>query len=237
MKLSAVLVGAALATSTAVDAAPAMSGMAAVATRGGETVELRGVGWSQKGRFELPTLGARGSFSRSAEKSGRGEVDYAGTVNFTVGPDGGAATTGQCRYFQGTSEFRDRPSRDLRVDTTVLTFPFTYSCRFLREGREIGSLTLTRAPGATIDLRTLRRGEVEVGEARLDLRSVHTFEGSQMPAETPLGYLMATKQGDVGAAYFNGGTRRFVLPKQGEAREAALLASLALALLWDPGDG
>lgn len=233
----AVAIAVAMLAAAGAKAAPVMSGFAAVVERGGETVDLRGVGWGQTGRFDAPALGMRGTFKRSAETSGRGEVDYTGSLDFTLSADGSKATEGRCRYFQGTSEFRDRPSRDLRIDTSVLALPFRYHCSFLRGGREIGALTLQRAPGATIDLRTLRRGEITLGDARLDLRSVHTFEGSRMPAEMPLGYLMASADGDIGAAYINGGARRLVLPKSGEEREAALLASLALALLWDPGDG
>lgn len=231
-----ILAAAALAIATVAHSSPTMTGMAAVAPKG-QSVNLQGVGWGQKGRFELPELGAKGVFRRSADSSGRREVDYAGTVDFTLDRGEHSAVTGHCRYRQGTSEFRDRIGRDVRVETTMLDLPFNYTCRFLREGQEIGKLMLDRASGAAIDLRTLRRGEVQVGSARLDLRSVHTFEGSKMPAEMPLGYLMAARDGDVGAAYLNGGTRRLVLPAAGDQREAALLASLALALLWDPGDG
>lgn len=237
MKHGLILAAAALASPTVAHSSPVMTGMAAVAPNG-QSVNLRGVGWGQKGRFELPELGTKGVFRRTAGSSGRGEVDYTGTVDFTLeGSREQPAITGQCRYHQGTSDFRDRIVPGVRVETTVLDLPFTYICRFLRDGQEIGTLMLDRAPGAVIDLRTLRRGEVQVGGARLDLRSVHTFEGSKMPAEMPLGYLMATKDGDVGAAYLNGGTRRLILPTAGDQREAALLASLALALLWDPGDG
>ena len=237
MKLGLISIAAALAMVTSAQATPVMGGFAAVAARG-EAVELRGIGWGQTGRFELPALGSKGTFRRTAGSSGRGAVEYTGTVDFTLNTAmGRGATTGQCRYYQGTSEFRDRIGRGVRVETTVLDLPFTYSCRFLRDGLEIGTLTLDRAPGAMIDIRTLRLGKVQVAGARLDLRSVHTFEGSKMPTEMQLGYLMATKDGDIGAAYLNGGTRRLVLPGAGNEREAALLASLALALLWDPGDG
>lgn len=237
MKHGLILGAATLAIATVAHSSPIMSGMAAVAPNG-QSVNLRGVGSGQKGRFELPELGAKGVFRRTAGSSGQGEVDYTGTVDFMLDGTGEhSATVGQCRYHQGTSEFRDRIAPGVRVETTVLDHPFTYTCRFLRDGEEIGTLMLDRAPGAVIDLRTLRRGEVRVGDARLDLRSVHTFEGSKMPTEMPLGYLMATKDGDVGAAYLNGGTRRLILPSSGDHRDAALLASLALALLWDPGDG
>jgi len=230
-----VVFAAALTMAAGAHAAPRMAGMAAVQ---GDAVDLRGIGWGQSGRFELAALDAQGSYRRSAIKSGRGEVDYTGTVDFTLDRAGAnESVAGRCQYHQGTSESRDRIGRSVRLETTVLDLPFTYACQFSRGGREIGTLTLDRAPGTWIDIRTLRRGEVRMGATRLDLRSAHNFEGSKMPAEMPLGYLMASGDGDVGAAYLNGGTRRLILPKAGEQREAALLASLALALLWDPGDG
>lgn len=216
-------------------AAPVMEGFASAAAKG-DVVQLRGIGWGQKGRFNLPSLGASGTFRRSAERVGVGMVDYVGGVDFTFERKGGAIA-GRCRYHQGTSEWRDRIARNVRVETSVLEAPFSYRCEFLQEGRAIGSLTLDRAPGRPVDLRTLRAGEVEVSGARLTLRSVHTFAGSKLPTETPLGYTIIGSQGTVGAAYLNGGSRRLVLPKTGAEREAALLASLALALLWDPGDG
>lgn len=230
-----VLLAAALTMTAGGNAAPRMAGMAAVQ---GDAVDLRGIGWGQSGRFELAALDAQGSYRRSASKVGRGEVDYTGMVDFTLDRAGeDEPVEGRCQYHQGTSESRDRIGRSVRLETTVLDLPFTYACQFSRGGREIGTLALDRAPGAWIDVRTPRRGEVRLGATRLDLRSAHNFEGSKMPAEMPLGYLMATVDGDVGAAYLNGETRRLILPKVGEQREAALLASLALALLWDPGDG
>lgn len=230
-----VLFAATLIMATEAHAAPRMAGMAAVQ---GDAVDLRGTGWGQSGKFELAALDAQGSYRRSASKSGRGEVDYTGAVDFSLIRAGETVPVlGRCEYHQGTSESRSRIGRTVRLETTVLDLPFTYACQFIRGGREIGTLTLDRAQGAWVDIRTLRRGEVRLGGTRLDLRSEHKFEGSKMPAEMPLGYLMANGDGDVGAAYLNGGTRRLMLPKTGEQREAALLASLALALLWDPGDG
>lgn len=243
MRVELALAAAALAMSAPAHAGPQMSGFAEIAARGDEE-QLRGIGWGQSGRFTLTGSGAKGTFRRTADTVSSVELkSYEGTVDFAVsGPGLDGELTGSCGYGQQAIEAGARVGRRARVDVAAITAPFAYSCRFFRDRQPLGELELRREQGGTVDIRAMRRGWIEIEGAILDLRSVHTFAGSRMPTEMPLGYTMARVEddrptADIGAAYLNGDTRRLVLPRDPKEREAALLASLALALLWDPGDG
>jgi hypothetical protein len=243
MKLKIALAAAVFTLSTSALARPQMTGFAQVAATGDEE-QLRGVGWGRSGRFTLAVSGATGTFRRNAETTSIfNRKSYEGTVDFTVsGPGIDGELSGSCGYGQRTIEAGVRTGRRSRLGVEAITDPFAYSCLFSRDGQPVGQLELMREQGRPVDIRTMRRGFVETDHTALDLRSVHTFAGSRMPAEMPLGYLMARAEdkrpaADVGAAYLNGNARRLVLPRDPKEREAVLLASLALAFLWDPGDG
>ncbi len=210
----------------------------------GDAEELRGIGWGQTGNFTLASSGARGNFRRGAETYERDELKaQSGTVDFSVaGPGIHGKLSGSCGFEQETVGASAKVKRGVWIDASVLAAPYVYTCLFFRDAEPIGELSLERVPGRTMDIRTLRSGTVRTGGVPLALQSVHTFEGSRMPAEMPLGYTMARAADDragpeLAAAYLNGNTRYLVLPRQPAEREAALLASLALALVWDPGDG
>jgi hypothetical protein len=60
-------------------------------------------------------------------------------------------------------------------------------------------------------------------------------QGSPLPLEQPIGYVMSHEGRPVGAIELNGSTPRLWRPALSDAlAEPVTLAALALALLWDP---
>ncbi|WP_423142563.1 hypothetical protein ACOYW6_04215 [Parablastomonas sp. CN1-191] len=219
-------------------AAPRMAGFDRIAETT-DRVDIKGVGWGQRGRFTLSGIDAAGQFDRTAdENSVDGYKRQRGHVRFSMAGAGlSGALTGSCGYGQDSLSETAPVSRSIETTTTVTVRPFNLVCDFTRDGQPAGVLTLRMVPGRTVDIRTLRAGTLRYGGEVLALRSVHTFEGSKMPTAMPLGYMMTRANAEIAAAYFNGGTRTLALPKAGPAREAALMAGVALTLMWDPGDG
>jgi hypothetical protein len=204
-----------------------------------DRVDIKGVGWGQRGKFTLSGIDAAGQFDRSADEAGADGYKWQrGHVRFALAGGGiDGALTGTCRYAQDSVSDTMPVTRSVETTTTLTVRPFSFICDFSRDGQAAGILTLRMVPGRTVDIRTLRAGTLRYGGEVLALRSVHTFEGSKMPTAMPLGYTMTRANADIAAAYFNGNTRTLALPKAGPAREAALMAGIALALMWDPGDG
>jgi hypothetical protein len=146
--------------------------------------------------------------------------------------------TGECAYSRETLGQTDVLGRRTTLETTFVTGPYVYTCGFYRGDAEVGALEMRERPGKVLDVRSLREGHGAAGTARLELASVHTFVGSSAPTEMPLGYKMTYASGEQAMLYTNGAARRITLPHTGrDERAAALLAGVALALVWDPGDG
>jgi hypothetical protein len=218
-------------------AAPPMAGFERIAATT-DRVEITGVGWGRSGQFKLVGLEAAGRFDRSAEEAGGlGYKQQRGHVRFSLAGSGVAgALAADCGYLQ-ESVSGSGAVGSVETSTTVVVRPMNFRCDFTRDGQAVGGLTLRMVPGRMVDIRTLRAGTLRYGGEVLALRSVHTFEGSSLPAAMPLGYTMTRTNAEIAAAYLNGNTRILALPKDGPAREAALMAGIALALMWDPGDG
>ena len=84
--------------------------------------------------------------------------------------------------------------------------------------------------------RSNRRGELLFDGLKIAIRSVHGYEGSRLTAPTPVGYVLALDDKDVGAVELTDVNPTVLLPvgEPPEARTAALLAALSLAVLRDP---
>jgi len=238
-RVAAVVVGL-VAGGTAVAGGPPFAGFREVAARS-EQIEVRKPLW-QDGKLRVGS--AVGTVKRRSRGQTRSEggpdaerslVDRYGSASFSVtGVDVRGTLSGECSYGQ-------RDDR-LTVDgwsESIPVGPLRMRCTFRRDGQAIGFLNLGAVPPTRADVGTQGRvGVVEVGGARLRLRSAHAMDGVRMPIDTPLGYWIEDAEGRaVGAVDTNGITRvRLALPRDAAQRDAALAAGVAIAAFWDPGD-
>lgn len=111
-----------------------------------------------------------------------------------------------------------------------------YSCAFSVDGRPAGGMTLDAAFSRKISVETARAGRVRFNGVELAIRSVHRFEESRWPMSDPLGYVLEQDGRVVAALDATGGRKRLALTRDPDARDAALVAGVALALFWAPGD-
>ncbi|HZG46496.1 MAG TPA: hypothetical protein VEZ41_09565, partial [Allosphingosinicella sp.] len=101
-----------------------------------------------------------------------------------------------------------------------------------------GGLLLKEVPTSrSILAGRTRAGELEIGDLTLQVRAIHDMEGGSVPTGTPLGYAFHLGGRQIGAVDLNGDNKTIFAPAApGPAREAVLLASLALSVFWDPGE-
>jgi len=210
-----------------------------------DTVAVSGIGGGERGAFRLST-GAEGHFSRrlvtASEEQDRfghplGGTERFGEANFTIAGPGIAGTlAGACRTRQ--AEYRDvSGGRGLQVETVAAVLPLHYDCRFTRDGRPVGGMILGEPRPIGVQLAERRAGAVTVDGRRLNLVSEHRVEGAALGigVATPLGYRFEEAGRVIGMVSLNG-ARRFALPRDPAARDAALAAGLALTIFRDPAD-
>lgn len=198
---------------------------------GSERIEVTGIGGFERGDFRLGA--STGSFRRSAGQQAFDDfyVSNAGTASFTVdGPEVGGPLSADCGFHQG------------EVDTGIVVLAaerFTFHCGFERgAGTPKGELILRavpRSPGRLLS-GISRAGELNFDGRRIGIRAIHDMEGGKMPTGAPLGDLFETGGRKIGAVDLNGGSKTVYAPLSGPDREAVLAASLALSILWDPGE-
>lgn len=184
-----------------------------------EPVSVRGLGAGREGEWRVGE--ARGRFERSADRISwfdLAQTDRVG-ASFTVPGPAGAPASVRCRGRQATLTWRI-------VDAPVQ--PYGVSCRW------DGGAELSLA-AATHPTRDERVGRYRDGAVTLELRSVHRVQGSSLPLEAPIGYLMLEGGRPVAAVELNGTTPRLWRPAAtSPLHRPATEAALALALLWDP---
>jgi hypothetical protein len=113
--------------------------------------------------------------------------------------------------------------------------PFAYECEFDGVTNAILSLQEIKQRSDWIAARSRRVGEFRIADRTLELRSVHELVGSALTVDAPIGYVFERNGVAVGAIELNGLSPRLWLPVQDAAlRRQALLAAVALAVLWDP---
>lgn len=184
---------------------------------------VQGLGAGRRGEW---VLGAwRGRFERGLDRLTLLDAlafDRASTRYDLSRPDGGpvqAACVG--RQTTATVGIVNAAAR-----------PFTVDCTW--RGATTASMSLTALP-ASVAARADRRGTFRTGDTILELESVHRAQGSPLPLDAPIGYLISHAGRPVGAIELNGTTPRLWRPVAGAPlHEPVTLAALALALLWDP---
>lgn len=195
-----------------------------------ERLELRGMGGGTRGSFSL--AGAQGRFTRSSGRLGVFDpllVSKSGGGSFTVALAGGELS-GECG-------FREREVNAGPVSVT--TRPFVYRCSFRRDGRPIAAEMIveeSHESAGTLLSKRERRGSIVFEGRELTLRSLHRDAGGGLAMASPLGYAFDAAGRQVGAIDLNGANKTLFVPAGGPDREAAIAASLALSILWDPAD-
>lgn len=225
---------------TAAQAGPTPEGFEAIA-RQGYRVDVQGVGFGQHGQFRLSDGSAAGVYERSStsrtwtqglgDKASSSHVRAKAKLTFTLddGQEGGPLTAA-CEA-RAVSETLDFGALSIGSDVQ----PFDLSCVLSRGGQAVGDLDLHAVPPTGLTVQDRREGRIRLGGQTLSLTSIHRFEGGRPPTASPIGYLLARDDQIVGAIDVNHWrTRKLALPKSPELREAALAASLVLALQWSP---
>jgi len=216
-----------LATSACVrDAQIAVPATLAAST---EQIVLAGMGGSDRGSFRLGA--SEGHFTRAADRYGDDFATFnSGGGTFSVtGPETGAISA-ECAFDQSDAEIG------------IATLPverFLYRCRFQEGGRPIdASLVLEEAPRSPRRLlsQVSRAGTLHFGGRIYGIRAIHEFQGGSLLSGTPLGYSFDTDGRAIGAVDLNGLDKTIYTPRGGAERQAVLIGSLALSILWDPGD-
>ncbi len=206
---------------------PARMALPASLETGTERLTISGLGSAPRGEFRVGAEG--GSFTRSASRLALFDALYEGesaVASFSFAPPGAVAS--RCRMSRRTA------------NVGVLTYefkPMVYSCSFSGAG-EPALLTLAeaRSTSRVESMKRGRGGEVALGDVRLHVRSAHALAGSPMQTAAPIGYVFERDGRAVAAVEINGTEPVIILRSDSAARErkAVTLASLALALLWDP---
>lgn len=187
---------------------------------------LRGLGGGREGQYTL--AGNYGQFRRANDRLDVFDVisfDWGSSRVTVEGADVAAPVSVKCGLRQVTAGWQ------------IVRFaakPLAYECEYT--GID-GGLSLQEAKSTRDALmnKARRRGEMRVDGMVLELRSVHELEGTPIPLEAPIGYVIEYSGRAIGAIELNGSTPRVWLPMDDAAkRRAVVLAVMPLAVLWDP---
>lgn len=202
---------------------------------GTETVrwQAKGYGGANRGHFTLGDW--HGAFTRIESRFAVFDPLYAvnrGHSSFTLeGPGVDGSMSAQCTF------------RERVVTVGVLTFDakkLAYVCDIAGGSGNVGSLTLGEPKPEGFKERMLaraaRQGLAELGEVRIDIESVHHYEGTRLSSQTPVGYVLKHESRTVAALELTDSNPTFVLAAGAspEVRHAALVAALGLSVLRDP---
>ena len=197
-----------------------------------EALALAGMGHGEKGRFAIAQ--SSGEFTRRAAQfksgasfPGDGFTRQYGGGTFSVsGPDFAGAMSATCRYSEVEHKEGSRTSTVER---------FRYRCVFARDGRPIDAelrlATVPRSPGKILSTAT-RAGELDIEGRAVAIEPIHHLAGTRLPSGDPLGYRFVSHGRDIGAVDLNGERKTVFAPRYGPDREAVLIGSLALSILW-----
>lgn len=197
-----------------------------------ERLELRGMGGGRRGSFDL--AGARGTFSRSADRLGILDpliVRHSGGGSFEIeGASSVPPLGGRCGYREG------------RIDLgpiSVTPRRLAFHCAFGRAGEPIAASLILEDPDAPLgspDGRARRTGTLYFEGRRIEIRSIHRDAGGGLPLPTPLGYAFSAGGRQIGAVDLNGANKTILAPLSGPERDAVLAAAVALSIFWDPAE-
>lgn len=206
---------------------PAQMALPAALETGTERLTITGLGGASRGDFRV--AGEHGTFSRSASRLALFDALYEGesaVASFSFAPPGEVAS--RCSMRRRTA------------NVGVLTYefrPMVYTCSFSGAGvPALLTLAETRSTSRVESMKRERSGEMVLGDVRLQVRSSHLLAGSKLATAAPIGYLFERHGRAVAAVEINGTEPVIILGEGSTASEkrAVTLASLALALLWDP---
>lgn len=197
-----------------------------------ERIELTGMGNGERGSFRLGA--SEGRFTRSSLQEGYDggflKRDFGGGSFEVAGPEVGGTLSGRCEH--------ERTERNVGA-LVVPDQRFAYRCGFERDGRPIeAGLILEAVPSRPDKLLSgiTRAGEIHLGGHVLGIRPIHEMEGGRLPTGMPLGYAFDLDGRSVGAVDLNGADKTIYVPPSEPARETVIAASIALSILWDPGE-
>lgn len=183
---------------------------------------VQGIGIGRSGNFALGA--GHGTFQRGKDRLEIFEAlsfDRTSTRYRLVRSDG-SSVQAACR------------GRQSGVALSVLAVnarPFTLECEW--SGALTARMSLS-APSAMPGFQAERNGRFTIGNIELELKSVHLVQGSPLPLEAPIGYVLSHEGRPVGAIELNGSTPRLWRPAANmPLAEPVTLAALALALMWD----
>lgn len=183
---------------------------------------LAGLGGGRSGSLTLS--GLTGRYERSADRLTFFDLvsrDRA-SVSLTTQDAQGRSTTMTCRGAQ-TEVSAGVVSASAR--------PWRYACS--ASGAVQGELVL-EGQRVAAGTRDERRGSWSAQGVRLELRSLHQWEGAMLPVPQPVGYVVLDAGRPVGLLELNGPARLWRPAADGSLRPHVTQALLALALVWDP---
>ena len=189
---------------------------------------VAGIGYGRTGEFALGAERIR--FSR-----GRDRLELFDVVSFDRAPVRYALTRADGSLVEASCRGRQNT-----ITLGVLqgnAKPFSVECEWRQhpQGRVAGMNIA--APSWMPGTRAERSGSFTLGATTLEVKSVHQVQGSPLPLEAPIGYVMTHQGRPVGAIELNGSTPRLWRPAAADPlAEPVTLAALALALLWDPAE-
>lgn len=191
-----------------------------------QEARIEGLGGGRSGNLRV--AGNTGPFTRAASQLALFEiasVDRGGSTFAVSGADFLSPVSARCRFRRNT------------VTLGIVDFEpktLAYECDF--DGPPGARLSLQEAARGVSKLQAERRGQITADGKVLTLRSVHDIEGAALAVAAPIGYVMESAGRPVAAVELNGTVPDLRLPDatQPELRRVALLAAIAVSLLWDP---
>jgi hypothetical protein len=195
-----------------------------------------GFGGKNRGRYEIDDHG--GEFTRIESRLSIFDPLYVtnrGRGAFTL------SRSGSDEILSAECEPKQRV-----VTVGIFTFDpkrLAYSCEIASnvDGR-IGSLALGQPRPddfrARVLAQSVRRGELVLGETRLEIESIHQHEGARFQVQYPVGYLFSFDGRTIGGIELTNVNPTVLIEEglAGDLRQAVFVAALALSVFRDPAD-
>lgn len=212
--------------------APAQMRLPPALATEGQTLPVEGIGGGNTGRFYVGAW--QGSFTRSEERLALFDafITNSARAGFIIeGPGISDTIEAECRM------------RERVVEISVVSFTphrMAYACQFTASGHAFPArFELQEArTGLADDLsRRQRMGEIALGGEVVQIRSVHTIEGTPIAMASPIGYVFEQDGKPVGAVELNGKARLMIADPSNEGLSRTItVAGMALALFRDPAN-
>ena len=201
-----------------------------------DAIRLPVSGFGGKNRGEFTIGDFSGEFTRIESRLAIFDPAYAssrGTASFAIaGPGIDGRLRADCSFKENV------------VTLGVVTFDskkLAFVCELdSSSGGTVGRVVLgePRPEGFKQRLlaRAARTGAAEIGATRLELASVHEYEGSRFKSQTPTGYVVTSNASVVGALELTDVNPTIFVASSlsDDDRRSTMLAALAVSLLRDP---